>query len=143
MPANEFLTIEGRKLSTSQNWAVWLPDYLSRYDPDPQRYMLSVKMPETGDSDFSWREFVQRNNDELVAAYGNLVNRVLVFTYRNFDGCVPIPGQLDDRDKDIVREAEKSLDEISGRISKCEFKQALMHAMQLARETNQYLDNKS
>ncbi len=143
VPANEFLTIEGRKLSTSQNWAVWLPDYLSRYDPDPLRYILSINMPETGDTDFSWREFVRRNNDELVATYGNLVHRVLTFVYRNFEGCVPIPGQLDDHDKDIVSEAEKALDEIGGRISKCEFKQALMRAMQLARETNQYLDNKS
>ncbi|MFC2047661.1 methionine--tRNA ligase, partial [Chloroflexota bacterium] len=70
IPANEFLTIEGKKLSTSQNWAVWLPDYLSRYDPDPLRYLLSVKMPETGDTDFSWHEFVLRNNNELVATYG-------------------------------------------------------------------------
>ena len=92
VPANEFLTIEGKKLSTSRNWAVWLPDYLSRYDPDPLRYLLSINMPETGDTDFSWREFVRRNNDELVATYGNLVHRVLTFVYRNFDGCVPAAG---------------------------------------------------
>ncbi|MCK4274824.1 MAG: methionine--tRNA ligase, partial [Dehalococcoidales bacterium] len=71
VPANEFLTIEGRKISTSRNWAVWLPDYLERYDPDPLRYILSINMPETSDTDFSWREFVRRNNDELVATYGN------------------------------------------------------------------------
>jgi len=82
VPANEFLTIEGRKLSTSHNWAVWLLDYLSRYDPDPLRYLLSINMPETADTDFSWREFVRRNNDELVATYGNLVHRVLTFVYR-------------------------------------------------------------
>ncbi len=143
VPANEFLTIEGRKLSTSQNWAVWLPDYLSRYDPDPLRYMLSVKMPETGDSDFSWREFVQRNNDELVATYGNLVNRVLTLVYRNFDGCVPIPGQLYTHDKETIKGAENAFNETGERISKCHFRQAIMTAMQLARETNQYLDNKS
>ena len=96
VPANEFLTIEGKKLSTSRNWAVWLPDYLSRYDPDPLRYLLSINMPETGDTDFSWREFVRRNNDELVATYGNLVNRVLTFVYRNFNGCVPKDSTMDD-----------------------------------------------
>ncbi|GAI54756.1 unnamed protein product, partial [marine sediment metagenome] len=79
VPANEFLTIEGKRLSTSRNWAVWLPDYLSRYDPDPLRYLLSINMPETGDSDFSWSEFIRRNNNELVATYGNLVHRVLAF----------------------------------------------------------------
>ena len=89
VPANEFLSLESRKFSTSQNWAVWVPDYLDRYDPDPLRYLLSINMPETGDTDFSWAEFVRRNNDELVATYGNLVNRVLRFTYRNFDGQVP------------------------------------------------------
>ena len=89
IPANEFLTIEGKKLSTSHNWAVWLPDYLSRYDPDPLRYLLSINMPETGDTNFSWREFIRRNNDELVATYGNLVHRVPTFVYKHFDGCVP------------------------------------------------------
>ena len=78
VPANEYLTLEGRQLSTSRGWAVWLPDYLERFDPDPLRYILSVNMPETGDTDFSWREFVRRNNDELVATYGNLVNLSLI-----------------------------------------------------------------
>jgi methionyl-tRNA synthetase len=89
VPANEFLTLRGKQLSTSRNWAVWLPDYLERYHPDPLRYMLSINMPETSDADFSWQEFVRRNNDELVATYGNLVHRVLTITYRNFDGFVP------------------------------------------------------
>ena len=92
VPANEFLNLEGRQLSTSRNWAVWVPDYLDRYDPDPLRYYMSATMPETSDSDFSWRDFVRRNNDELVATYGNLVHRVLTFTYRNFDGRIPQPG---------------------------------------------------
>lgn len=166
VPANEFLTIEGRKLSTSRNWAVWLPDYLSRYEPDPLRYLLSINMPETGDTDFSWREFVRRNNDELVATYGNLVNRVLAFVYRSFDGRVPKHSKYDE-----IREYLESLDpkknlgatnildvpsmnviedtkeflfrEAGDRLSKCEFKQAIMIAMQLAQETNQYLDHKS
>jgi len=171
IPANEFLTIEGRKLSTSRNWAVWLPDYLSRYDPDPLRYLLSVKMPEAGDTDFSWREFVQRNNDELVATYGNLVNRVLTFVYKNFDGCVPkhskydeISGYLGNLDKslskdyitidiqpggqdmsrNVIEDAKEYLfRDVDDKLSKCNFKQALSNIMLFAQETNQYLDRKS
>jgi len=154
VPANEFLTIEGRKLSTSRHWAVWLPDYLSRYDPDPLRYLLSINMPETGDTDFSWREFFRRNNDELVATYGNLVNRVLTFVYRNFDGCVPtyedmgasdkvLP--LDDRDVDLDNKSLAALNTIyadGGLLYQCHFKQALKMAMTVAHETNRYLDEK-
>jgi len=143
VPANEFLTIEGRKLSTSRNWAVWLPDYLSRYDPDPLRFLLSINMPETADTDFSWREFVRRNNDELVATYGNLVHRVLTFVYRSFDGCVPAHGDFDSDDQDIVKDAEYTLDEVGKLLSGCHFRQAVMRAMQLAQETNRYLDVKS
>jgi len=76
VPANQFVNLGGRKSSTSRNWAVWLPDYLTRYDPDPLRYYLSASMPETSDTDFTWAEFLRRNNDELVATWGNLVNRV-------------------------------------------------------------------
>lgn len=143
VPANEFLTIEGKKLSTSRNWAVWLPDYLSRYDPDPLRYLLSISMPETSDTNFSWSEFVRRNNDELVATYGNLVHRVLTFTYRKFAGCVPEPGELDDRSKDILEEAEFAIGEVGKLISGCYFKQALIYAMSLAQEANRYLDMES
>ncbi len=143
VPANEFLTIEGKKLSTSRNWAVWLPDYLSRYEPDPLRYLLSINMPETSDTDFSWREFVRRNNDELVATYGNLVNRVLTFVYRNFDGCVPQPGEFDNRSKDVLAKAEYTLSEVGDLIAACHFKQAIMLAMELAHTTNRYLDEKS
>jgi len=143
VPANEFLTIEGRKLSTSQNWAVWLPDYLSHYDPDPLRYLLSINMPETGDTDFSWREFVRRNNDELVATYGNLVNRVLTFVYRNFDGCVPHYDNIDDRGKDLKSRANTLLDDTGSLLSNCHLKQAIITAMSLAHETNRYLDEKA
>jgi len=143
VPANEFLTIEGRKLSTSKNWAVWLPDYLSRYDPDPLRYHISINMPETSDTDFSWREFVRRNNDELVATYGNLVNRVLTFVYRNFDGCVPEYGELGEPDKNLMKKADDCLVQTGDLLSKCNFKQAIMTAMAAAHETNRYLDEKS
>jgi len=143
VPANEFLTIEGRKLSTSRNWAVWLPDYLSRYEPDPLRYLLSINMPETGDTDFSWREFVRRNNDELVATYGNLAHRVLIFVYRRFNGCVPTPGELDDHSQGIIDDAKETLTNMDTLLSQCHFKQAIMSAMSLAQEANRYLDEKS
>ncbi|MCJ7426406.1 MAG: methionine--tRNA ligase [Dehalococcoidales bacterium] len=143
VPANEFLTIEGKKLSTSRNWAVWLPDYLSRYDPDPLRYLLSINMPDTGDTDFSWREFFRRNNDELVATYGNLVNRVLTFVYRNFEGGVPQSGKLDDQSQKLLDKAEETLKNVGELISQCHFKQGAMAAMALAQEANRYLDDKS
>ena len=143
VPANEFLTIEGKKLSTSRNWAVWLPDYLERYDPDPLRYLLSVNMPETGDTDFSWREFLRRNNDELVATYGNLAHRVLTFTYRNFDGAVPSPGEIDSQGKDLMAKAKETLDQVDGLIYRCHFKEAIKAAMALAQEANRYLDDKA
>jgi len=143
VPANEFLTIEGKKLSTSRNWAVWLPDYLSRYDPDPLRYLLSINMPETGDTDFSWREFIRRNNDELVATYGNLVHRVLTFVYRNFDGCVPTPGELDSRSQALIDTAKDTLNTMDGLLYRCHFKEGIRSAMSLAQETNRYLDEKS
>ncbi len=143
VPANEFLTIEGRKLSTSQNWAVWLPDYLSRYDPDPLRYLLSVNMPETGDTDFSWHEFVRRNNDELVATYGNLVQRVLTFVYRRFDGSVPAPGEIDSLSQCLLGKAEETLSIMDGLLYRCRFKEAIKSAMSLAQEVNRYLEDKS
>jgi methionyl-tRNA synthetase len=143
VPANEFLTIEGKKISTSRHWAVWLPDYLSRYDPDPLRYMLSINMCETSDTDFSWREFVRRNNDELVATYGNLVNRVLTFVYRNFDGKVPEPGELSNDDRQIQEKAKNTINEMDSHLHDCKFKLAIMHAMELAQAANRYLDNKS
>lgn len=143
VPSNEFLTIEGRKLSTSHNWAVWLPDYLSRYEPDPLRYLLSINMPENGDTDFSWREFFRRNNDELVATYGNLAHRVLTFTYRNFDGCVPQPGELDNQSQALMAKAEETLQTVDSLLSQCHFKQAIMAAMALAQEANRYLDDKA
>ncbi|MFC1939125.1 methionine--tRNA ligase [Chloroflexota bacterium] len=143
VPANEFLTIEGRKLSTSQNWAVWLPDYLSRYDPDPLRYILSINMPETSDTDFSWREFIRRNNNELVATYGNLVNRVLTFVYRNFDGCVPHAGGLDSQSQVLMDKAKDTFNAMDEYLSRCHFREAVKSAMSLAQETNRYLDEKS
>ena len=143
VPANEFLTIEGKKLSTSRNWAVWLPDYLSRYEPDPLRYLLSINMPETADTDFSWREFVRRNNDELVATYGNLAHRVLTFVYRRFNGCVPKPGEIDSHSQDLLDKAEDTLKSMDRLLYRCHFREAIRSAMSLAQEANRYLDEKS
>lgn len=143
VPANEFLTIEGKKLSTSRNWAVWLPDYLQRYDPDPLRYLLSINMPETGDTDFSWHEFVRRNNDELVATYGNLVNRILTFTNRNFDATIPEVGELDIKCKELLDKAQDTLEKEGNLIAQCRFKEGLKMAMQLAQEANRYIDEKA
>ena len=108
VPANEFLTFEMKKFSKSRNWAVWLPDYLSRYAPDPLRYLLSINMPETTDTDFSWREYYRRNNDELVATYGNLAHRVLTFTYKNYDGSIPVPGPLDSQSQGLLDKAARN-----------------------------------
>jgi methionyl-tRNA synthetase len=143
VPANEFLTIEGRRLSTSQNWAVWLPDYLSRYDPDPLRYLLSINMPETSDTDFSWREFVRRNNDELVATYGNLVHRVLTIVYRNFDGKVPEHGEPDGQSQKLLKKAGDILNNVDRLLYGCHFREAIRTAMSLAHDANRYLDDKS
>jgi methionyl-tRNA synthetase len=143
VPANEFLTIEGKKLSTSRNWAVWLPDYLQRYDPDPLRYFLSAIMPETGDTDFSWKEFIRRNNDELVATYGNLVNRVLTFIYRNYDGTVPVPNNNDAESHALLDKARNTFTQMDESLSNCHFKDAIRSAMTLSQEANRYLDGKS
>jgi methionyl-tRNA synthetase len=143
VPANEFLTIEGKKLSTSRNWAVWVPDYLERFAPDPLRYVLAINMPENNDTDFSWREYLRRNNDELVATYGNLAHRVLTFAQRNFEGVVPEPGELDAETRDLIQKAKTTLDEVGSSISVCRFKEGIRTAMQLAQDANRYLDEKA
>ena len=143
VPANEFLSLENQKFSTSQNWAVWVPDYLERYDPDPLRYLLSINMPESGDANFSWSEFVRRNNEELVATYGNLVNRVLSFTYRNFDGKVPGVQSLGEVDQGLLRAARETMDSVDENLYHCRFKAAIGQAFGLAQEANRYLDTKA
>jgi methionyl-tRNA synthetase len=143
VPANEFLSLEGRQFSTSQRWALWLPDYLERYDPDPLRFYLSMSMPETGDTDFSWGEFVRRNNSELVGTFGNLVQRVLTITHRNFDGKVPTPGNLDDESEALLRKCTSALEDVGNSLATCRFRQGLTQAMALAQEANRYLDAKA
>lgn len=142
IPANEFLNLEGRKLSTSNNWAVWVNEYLETYDPDPLRYMLTATAPENADSDFSWSEFLRRNNDELVGWWGNLVNRSLSFTNKHFEGKIP---HADKREEDeaVLKLAEETFVKVGELIGKCQFKQALAEAMELAREGNRYFDSQA
>ena len=143
VPANEYLNLEDEKVSTSRNWAVWMPDYLDRYDVDSIRYTLAALMPETSDSDFTWTEFVRRNNDELVATYGNLVHRVLSMVGRNFDRTVPDPGELDEESRDLLEQAGHGLEAVSTELDRCRFRNALQSAMGIARSANRYLDSKA
>jgi len=128
VPANEFMNLEGRKISGSRNWAVWGLEFLSRYDPDSLRYYLAANMPESKDTDWDWQDFLRRNNDELVATWGNLANRVLSFAYRNWDGRVPTPDELAAEDHQILVTVEAG------------FRAGLGEAMRLAGEVNKYLD---
>ncbi len=144
VPSNEYLTMEGGgKLSSSRNKAIWLPDYLEHFDPDPLRYALAANMPETSDACFSWPEFVRRNNDELVATYGNLAQRVLTFTYRQFEGRVPQPGASDESSARLVALAEETIKNVDDLLYSCRFREAVKAAMTLAREANRYLEEKS
>jgi len=140
IPANEFMNMEGSQMSGSRNWAVWGLDFLSRYDPDPLRYYLTVNMPESKDTDWDWDDFVRRNNDELVATWGNLANRVLSFAYKNWDGVVPTPGELRPDDRQILREVESGFESVAGHFENVHLRAALGEVMRLAGEVNKYLD---
>jgi methionyl-tRNA synthetase len=142
VPATEWMTLERQKISGSRNWAVWMDEALDRYDPDPLRYYLTTAMPETRDSDWLWDEFVHRNNDELVATWGNLANRVLSFANRHFDGKVPTPGALDDADTALLAKVGATFAPIGDLIAGCKFRSAIAEVMALAREVNRYLDEK-
>ena len=136
--SSEFLTMEGRKFSSSRGIAILIRDFLSRYDPDALRYFLSIAGPETQDTDFTWAEFVRRNNDELVATWGNLVNRTLQSAYRHF-GAVPEPGPLSDADGELFAEVERGFESVGSFIEAARFKSALQEAMRLAGLCNQYV----
>ena len=140
VPANEFMNLEGQKISGSRNWAVWARDFLTRYDPDPLRYYLTVTMPETRDSDWDWEDFYKRNNDELVATWGNLANRVLAFNYKNFNGQVPEPGELTELDRNLLQTIEKGFETVAAEFEAVRMRAALGEAMRLAGEVNRYLD---
>ena len=136
--ASEYLTMEGKKASTSRNLAIWVGDFLERYDPDPLRFYLTAAGPETQDTDFTWDEFVRRNNDELLANWGNLVNRTLVSAHRNF-GEVPQPGELTATDSALLDAVAASFADIGGLIEQARFKAAIAETMRVSSLANQYI----
>ena len=141
VPANEFLNLEGNKISTSRNWAVWLHEYLEEF-PDKQdvlRYVLCSNAPETKDNDFTWKDFQAKNNNELLAIYGNFVNRTMVLTHKFFNGVVPEIGELTELDKIVLNEIKTFPEKISISIEKYRFREALNEMMNLARLGNKYL----
>ena len=141
VPANEFLNLEGDKISTSKNWAVWLNEYLEDFkdQQDTLRYVLTANAPETKDNDFTWKDFQARNNNELVAILGNFVNRVVVLTQKYFAGKVPAQGALTDVDKQALDAIAVAKENVSKNIENYRFRDALKDAMQLARVGNKYL----
>lgn len=141
VPANEFLNLEGQKLSTSRNWAVWGHEYLENFpgQEDVLRYVLCSIAPENKDSDFSWKDFQARNNNELVAIFGNFVNRSLVLTHKYYEGTVPARGELTDYDKEVLSELKTFPEKISASIEAYRFREAQVEAMNLARLGNKYL----
>ncbi len=141
VPANEFLNLEGNKLSTSKNWAVWLHEYLQDF-PDKQdvlRYALTATAPEAKDSDFTWKDFQARNNNELVAIFGNFINRVVVLTHKYYDGIVPEPEMLSETDKETLSALRQYPQIIGNSLEKFRFREGLQELMNLARLGNKYL----
>ncbi len=138
--SSEFLTMEGRKFSSSRGVVIYVNDFLSRYDPDPLRYFLTIAGPENQDTDFTWAEFVRRNNDELVATWGNLINRTLTNVYRNF-GEIPAPSTLTNQDTALIGEVTQGFDLIGSLLEETRFKVALAEVMRLASQVNQYLSD--
>ncbi|TYB76028.1 methionine--tRNA ligase [Bizionia saleffrena] len=141
VPANEFLNLEGKKLSTSKNWAVWLPEYLKDF-PDKQdvlRYALTANAPETKDNDFTWKDFQARNNNELVAIFGNFINRVVVLTNKYYDGIIPAPNDFTTIDEETLAAIKAYPSVISSSIERYRFREASQELMNLARLGNKYL----
>lgn len=141
VPANEFLNLEGDKISTSRNWAIWLHEYLRDFPgkQDVLRYVLTANAPETKDNDFTWRDFQARNNSELVAILGNFVNRAMVLTFKYFDGIVPQAGELADVDSAAIAEIRRSVEALTAALDTFHFREALKEAMNIARIGNRYL----
>lgn len=141
VPANEFLNLEGDKISTSRNWAVWLHEYLADFPgkQDVLRYVLTANAPETKDNDFTWRDFQARNNNELVAILGNFVNRVVVLTHKYYEGVVPEPGELQTIETEAYAEMKNFTESLTDNLENFHFREALKDAMAFARLGNKYL----
>lgn len=142
IPANEYLNIEGKKLSTSRNWAVWLDDYLKRFPPDILRYVLSSILPESKDSDFSWTEFQNRNNGELADIYGNFINRTVQFVLKYNDGKVKKGKELKDDDKEFLKMIYEKIEKVGEYIETYQLRKATYEFMDIARESNKYFASK-
>ncbi len=143
VPANEFMNIEGKQFSKSRNWAIWVPDILERYQADAVRYYVISTFPETHDSDFAWDGFLSRVNNELLAAWGNLVNRMLSFAYKRFDGKVPTYDHLTPEDEAIIAQSEAGFEQIGKLIEQVSLREALKAAMDIVRDSNVYLDRRA
>ena len=139
IPANEYLRLKGEQFSKSRGTAIWIPDILEKFDADAVRYYLSINMPENKDTNWTWDDFVIKNNDELVGTYGNFIHRVVTFTEKNF-GEIPKQGMLNDLDKEALKKIEETSKEASDAVSVCNFKKGLRIAMNLAQFGNQYFD---
>ncbi|MDA8591560.1 methionine--tRNA ligase [Flavobacteriaceae bacterium] len=141
IPANEFLNLEGQKLSTSKNWAVWLPDYLKDFpnQQDVLRYVLTATAPETKDNDFTWKDFQARNNNELVAIYGNFINRVMVLTHKYYEGKIPAVTQMTAADKEALDTLHRTPKVLETSLERFRFREASQELMNLARVGNKYL----
>ncbi len=139
VPANEFMNLEGQKISGSRNWAVYVNDFLTRYDPDPLRYYLTVTMPESQDSDWDWEDFLKRNNNELVANWGNLANRVVSFANKHW-GEVPTPGMPDSEDQNLIETIRAGFRSVGDELQAARFRAAVAEMMRLSSEVNRYLD---
>jgi len=141
VPANEFLNLEGNKLSTSKNWAVWLHEYLQDFpnQQDVLRYALTANAPETKDNDFTWKDFQARNNNELVAIFGNFINRVAVLTQKYYEGVIPAAGEFNDIDTEALRQITELTEKIEQSLERYRFREAQQELMNMARLGNKYL----
>ncbi|TVR22940.1 MAG: methionine--tRNA ligase [Anaerolineaceae bacterium] len=140
VPANEFMNIEGKQFSKSRNWAIWAPDVLARYQADALRFYVARSFPESSDTDFSWEGFVTRVNNELVAAWGNLVNRMLGFAYKRYAGVVPAYDTLTEQDQAIIARSEEAIERVGALIERVRLKEGLDVALGVVREANAYLN---
>ena len=143
IPANEFLNIEGQKLSTSRNWAVWLDEYLDDFPPDPMRYCLASISPETKDSDFTWKDFQARNNNELADIFGNFVNRTLTFINRYFDGVIPEPGTFSPEDREMLQAVAGAPDRVGACFESFQVRGAVRELIALGNQCNRYFNDQA
>jgi len=141
IPANEYLRIQGEQFSKSKGTGVWVPDIVKTFDVDAIRYYLSMNMPENKDSNWDWKDFVIKNNDELVGTYGNFIHRVISFTHKNY-GCIPEHGEFDETDEALLHQIEQTVELVRQSLQQCKFKQGLKQIMSLAKQGNVYFNEK-